>query len=745
MAAEAEVPQAPDLSETGIAGRLPADPAGHRRFWSVVAVSVAAVGAMAVAWAKIGWRGPAELKTFFVYQGDGLDVEALAHTIAVNGLADYPFSGSSFGWPLGTQTQHFPSTDWIHLAVLKTVTVLTGGDPQLALSVFFLLGVGLSAVAFFAFARSARVTVWVSAALAFAFAISPYVFYRSVHLFLAQVWVIPLALIPIVVALRGPPEGKEPWGRPRMGAVLIVPSAVVGAAGVYYAFFTLLAWVPAAVLLLPRRRQGLAWVVAPVTVVVTDALGLLPSSRFVAANPPYTEVAERDPGETLLYSGQAGDLVHDALGVVRWALGYPLQAYDLTVNTEALGLGMAGLIALLVTCAAAAVVLVRRVRAARNGDTTALAWPTQGPALVAVWVVVSVIWFLAWFQRAGINFVFATLISPQLRSYGRLTPFLIAVSLLGVGLIAARDRERGRMGPFSAALVGVLVLAAAANAATVVGPVYDAERNALRRSIEAYVDQAKAVMPAGCPVAQAPLVPWPEYPEVERMGYDESWRVALAAWPTPVSFGAVKGTEAAAWQEAYYLSSTATMAQLAAAMGFCWLSVDLDGYADPAAQKSLAAGLLGTPISEDRGLGLVAYSLLPLQEQQAAEWGAQAAAAREYLTRPVVMTADDGLAFGRLVGDSVTTKLVSAEPRVLRVHNVGDAPRSVRVTLDPSSAAAGVALRGATGKGETAELELAPGGSASIVVTGPSGAPVAATMAVSGGWRVDDTGLVRMP
>ncbi len=113
-------------------------------------------------------------------------------------------------------------------------------------------------MAFFAFARCARVTLWVSAALAFAFAISPYVFYRSVHLFLAQVWVIPLALIPIVVALRGAPEGREPWGRLRMGAVLIVPSAVVGAAGVYYAFFTLLAWVPAALLLLPRWRQGLA-------------------------------------------------------------------------------------------------------------------------------------------------------------------------------------------------------------------------------------------------------------------------------------------------------------------------------------------------------------------------------------------------------------------------------------------------------------------------------------------------------
>ncbi len=229
------------------------------------------------------------------------------------------------------------------------------------------------------------------------------------------------------------------------------------------------------------------------------------------------------------------------------------------------------------------------------------------------------------------------------------------------------------------------------------------------------------------------------------MDLSESWRVALAVWPTPVSFGAVKGTEAAAWQEAYYLSSTATTAQLAAAMGFCWLSVDLDGYADPAAQEVLATGLLGAPISEDRALGLVAYSLLPLQEQQAAEWGAQAASAREYLTRPVVATAGAGLARFRLVGDSLTTKLLSAEPGVLKVHNVGEAPRSVRVTLDPSSVAAGVTLGGATGARESIEVEVAPRGSASIEVTGPSGAPVVALLAVSEGWLVSDSGLTRGP
>jgi phosphoglycerol transferase len=226
---------------------------------------------------------------------------------------------------------------------------------------------------------------------------------------------------------------------------------------------------------------------------------------------------------------------------------------------------------------------------------------------------VTLVWLLCWYLKDGLGSWFAVTVSPQLRAYGRLIPFLVLVGLISAGLLVGRTANRlghARSGPALWAVSLVVVVLAAMEAARLGRPAAEAVL-AERDAVGTYVKDLQASVGDTCPIAQLPLVPWPEYVPPGTMESDEHAKFSMVDEGGASSFSAVKFADQSAWQASYYFVDPVTSSRLASLLGFCGVSVNLAGYSGQPETMAALVSLLGEPeaTASDRlaGFSLVKF------------------------------------------------------------------------------------------------------------------------------------------
>jgi phosphoglycerol transferase len=152
---------------------------------------------------------------------------------------------------------------------------------------------------------------------------------------------------------------------------------------------------------------------------------------------------------------------------------------------------------------------------------------------------------------------------------------------------------------------------------TSVGYVPDYPRaEAAYRSDADFVARIEASLPAGAMVFQLPYLPFYESPPLHRMQDYEPARFYLHSRELRWSYGAMKGREAAAWQEGVVRRPLPRALERVVLAGFAGLTVDRFGYADGGRETEKQIDAVAGPHAFTSADGrFVLYDLRPLADR----------------------------------------------------------------------------------------------------------------------------------
>lgn len=495
-------------------------------------------------------------------------------------------AGNHFGYPLGMDLNLFPSIDITQNSFAALVGWITG-NPFMGINLLLFLSFPLVAVLAYCSIRLTGLRGPLAVSLAVAFTMIPFHFARGLgHTSLATMYGAVTAVI--LAQLIGSGRVKEmlipskaTQTKTKVTNYVILISLVFTTAwsGVYYAAFGLILMVAAWLWQFATNRTNTLINAIPIVAVGVIAIaGFIPSLLALRADPPFISLGERLPYESVIF---AGVLAIAILAAPISRLGGPFATYNTEV-TQAFGvapqyenttISSYGTWITLAALILIAFSLLTRFRA-RLG-------------LLGLLLATTILFFVPW----GLNFLFATLVTPQIRAWNRLIPVLLLLVILIAATILANMKASNvkitKVYPTLAIAVVILAVTAVESAWPFVAPYREGAQGGAQISQTAH-DYTTAIdeqIPQNCGVLQLPHQVYPENgPLGDLKDYEHFWTSIVdsnKSW----SYGAVKNTDAGAWLSALPEVPNTEEVDLLAQAGFCGIHLDTRAFVAPAAER----------------------------------------------------------------------------------------------------------------------------------------------------------------
>ena len=531
------------------------------------------------------WR--ADFHVPFAYEGD-----ALLHSMFVKGMIDngWYMSNRFLGMPGGMELYDFPATDNFHMFMMKAMSLVTT-DYALVLNLYFILTFPLTVLTSLYVFRQFKVSYFPSLVGSLLYAFLPFHFLRGEHhLFFAAYYMIPLIIAVMIWICSGVSLFTEEAGRrfPRLRLrrdrkviISLIVCVVLGSSGAYYPFFScfllLVAGLSAAAF-----RKSLAPLLSASLLAVVIAffvfVNLLPTIIYVRQH-GRTQVAERSAGDSEYYGLKVAQLVlpisnHRVPRLARLKERYNRTSPMVNENDIA-SLGLIGSIGFLILLGR---LLFRR---STNSDAS----PESSRAILDHLSVLNLAALLL-ATVGGFSSLFAFLVSPQLRSYNRISVFiaffsLCAVTLLLEGFLRRHVKSGKARAVFYAGLVFLLLIGVLdqTGRSEPYRPDY-ARVKALYDADAEFVKQIETQVPPQAMIFQLPRVRFPDGGFTERMDYYTHFRGYLNSRALRWSFGAMRDRESDRWQSAVTSQPLSEFVKSIALAGFDGIYLDRNGYSD---------------------------------------------------------------------------------------------------------------------------------------------------------------------
>lgn len=523
--------------------------------------------------------------------GDLLSLYAIPKAMIQNGwFTPNPY----LGYPFEQDYSRWPSPEYLQLGFLKAISLITK-NPFSTVNIYYLAGFPVFAGLFFAALRWLRVNRWAAVVLAIGLATVPWHFSRLGHALYANAYAIPIGIFLIgLVASRkldNPAAGRR-WPLFLTG---LVAATVIGTSGVYNAvFIALLAAAALVAQLVTGRRLLAAWRAIVVLAVIPLAVGAtLAAIQLSALTAEADPVAERLPQDSVTYGGSILSLFIVEGG--GWfseknPINQELLSLQQTINFEGAAANSTfGVLAVIVTLLLVALALLASRPRPR--------WLKQFAASTSYWPGLAVVGILL-FVTTGLGSVLAVVVSPQLRSWGRMSILILALCFVTLGLavtpvLKKLAKNRRWLPPLLAAPFLALVLVDSLTMNFQAGKAVGAEAD---KNMTAYVAKGEAILGKDCAILELPTESFPEAPPIQ-----EKMPQYSALWPYlysdgwQFSYGGFRGSREGDWA-ATLSADPAVKVKQAKAAGFCAVQLDRLGFEFPNRVQAQYAALLGAPI-----------------------------------------------------------------------------------------------------------------------------------------------------
>ena len=573
----------------------------HRSHW--LSILLAAIGSVILALPVIGPL----LRNLSQPWGSG---DLIAHYIDANTWAPFGIPITThFGFPAGLDNRYVPGIDITQNLFAWVVSTLTN-SPFIGINIVFILSFPITAAFTAAALRMVGLRGPLVIVLAIALTTIPFHFDRGLaHLYLATMYAGVVGVILAIVIGTGLTNGYR-----RRNYLFAISALTVIAAwsGMYYAAFAIIATTAAVIwrwIHGTTFRALLRLALIPVTIAALTLLAFLPAAIHNITNPPIANFIERDAAESVIFAGNLTQLLLPYGGSVLPGLG----RMTTTLNQSMEGLGAAGentisgygtfitSAALLTFLIGWAVLIRRRVN-------------TQPLPFLAFLGVVTTWFFIPW----GGGFLVASIISPQIRAWGRLTPILLLIVILGAGAVLARTRlgqSTTWRSPTGWIISAILLIIIVVTQVLPFRPSYQQAATKGREfnaTLQNYIADVNAAIPEQCGILQLPYVAYPENGiRAPRLNdYEPAWQ-PLANPNKDYSYGSVKSTQADILAASMGDQPSSNQLAQLPSLGFCGIHLDKRGYTEPAWKRinTTLTRTYGLPVAEGLSGKWVLYEL----------------------------------------------------------------------------------------------------------------------------------------
>ena len=526
--------------------------------------------------------------------------DLLAHYVSADAWAPLGFPASThYGYPAGMDLAYMPTIDWTQNAFAWVVQSITG-SPFTGLNLLLVLSFPITAaLAVIAF-RLVGLHGPIAIALAVSYTFIPYHFDRGLsHLYPATMYAgVTGVLLALLIGTDRIPRSRKPI-TPLVGIAFLM--FVSAWSGMYYAAFAII-FTTTAVIWRWIRRDSAGRIVRlaaiPLGIAILTIIAFLPGALRFLTDPPLLNLVTRSAADSVTFAGNLAQLLTPYPG-----LDLPISsqlASTIEESQAALASPSESAVAgfgTLVTTLGFAVFIIGWVVLTRRTQRTPL-------PLIGLLFSVGVLFFVPW----GAGYLFASLISPQVRAWGRLTPLLLLIILIGTAAVLVRTRASLRpwrsslAWAITAAILVATLIAQVLPFRTVYSTAVDQGRFVQGEVVE-YAKAVNAVIPQRCGILQLPYMAFPEngIREPGLNDYEHAWH-ALVNRGKYFSYGAVKGTQESVLTASLTDPPSRSQLDRLKEAGFCAIHLDKRGYTDVAWQRVTTT--LTTDLGEHVAAGL---------------------------------------------------------------------------------------------------------------------------------------------
>ena len=496
------------------------------------------------------------------------------------------WTNPSLAAPFAFQALLFPQNANTDQAIIWVISRFTG-DVGLVQNLAFLVFLAIGAVTAYWCFRQLGISALGSAAAAVLFAICPFVLYRNVVHFALMIYLVPFPATVAILLAAGPRARLWPL---RRIAIVLAGCFLIGLNYIYFPFFGCILIVAGA--LVGAARSRTAWPIkagAGVIAVIAFATALNLVPTYVAWNQfGRLEDIKHSTGEAELYGLKIRHLVtpvtsygfppFDAWLANDSAAEFPLENENMRGR-----LGMAGTVGFLGLLG----VLLLPMGKRRSEDDVIPALAVIALAAVLVATI------------GGFASLFSLFVSPEIRGYNRITPFIafcaLAALAVWVDRFTASRPWAWRAGIWAAFLVfGVL------DQRPITWDIAKEDPRITRRvqHIGALVADLETRLPSGAMVFQLPIRPFPADGGLVRMGAYDHFRPYLVSHNKLRWSSGAMTHEGVQWERAMEATPPEDLPSRLRGDGFSVVWINRDGYKDrgEAIARALSDGPDGAPL-----------------------------------------------------------------------------------------------------------------------------------------------------
>lgn len=620
----------------------------------------------------------------FSYRGD-----SLIYGMAIKGTIDHGWylNNDSVGAPGGLRMHDYPLADAFNFLLIK-ILALTGADYAWVLNVFFLLTFPLTAVCSVFVLRQFNLSNVSAIVWGLLYTFMPYHFFRGEsHLFIATYYPVPLVVMVVLWLSAGELTANTPSGgerrrffnlrRPKL-IISILVCLLVSSVGLgYYAFFSCFFLLLGAGIGAVSRRTLRPFVPALVMIAIIF-IGLLanlaPSLLYLRRHGD-VKVAQRAPEESEVYGLKIAPMLlpvrdHRIPSFAALTERYRVATLSNEGGSATLGLiGSAGFAFLLCW------LFFRQFRRASFLSASTNRVLQRLSIMNAAAVLLGTV--------GGFSALFAFIVSPQIRTYNRISIFIAFFALLAVALVVEEAFRRIPRWPRAGSYVAlclILVIALLDQTSAYFVPLY-AKNKAEFLNDQLFVSTIEQRMGPGTMIFQLPYVPFPENPAVNQMRDYELFKGYLHSKDLRWSYGAMKYREGDIWLSAVSEKPIPEMLEAIVLAGFKGIYIDRFGYIDNGAtiETKLHEILRADPMVS-RNHRLVFFDLTELSNQLRSSYsGGDWARKRDLVMHPLTLTWTGG--FSDLEGTPDYNWRWSSSRGQLTIMNNSQHSRTVEIQM----------------------------------------------------------------
>lgn len=509
-----------------------------------------------------------------------------------------------YGFPDGMNLDQSPGLDIIANTFGRLCDAVFG-NPFIGLNliiiVSFPLTAGLAYLALRMVSRGGPLAIVLAAAVT----VIPFHFGRALgHTYLATMVGAAAGIVLALAIGQGRVNARTSTAAKVAIALLVIVTAW---SGLYYAVFGVLLALTALIWRITRRdsiRHLISSALPPLGIIVLIVIGFIPGLLARITDPLIGALAERSPRESVDLAGSLALALTPApiaMGPKSgWVNQRIVEMFPDLGATENLLLPNYGT---WITTLAALVLVIGWVVRARRGTT-----PRDIP-LIAMLLATTVLFFVPW----GLNYLFATMVTPQIRAWNRLLPTLLMLLVIGsVAIIAdtrwVRDRRWSVVS--GAVVLGVVIVTQVLPFRPAFASGADDGRKAVAEAVS-YATALNQAIPERCGVLQLPYVGYPEQGTTVKLTDYEHFIHPLVNEGKDFSYGAVRNTAAGTLTEQIGNVPSRRSIDTLRELGFCAIHLDARGFEPDQwvrVNKTLTREL-GEPVASGRRGTWMAYRI----------------------------------------------------------------------------------------------------------------------------------------